>query len=381
LLSRFTTLILLVMLGCLYVGSAQGQTTAIPAWFKQYERYVSERARRLNIPGYALVFYQKGQTPLVITYGRTHKGGKRIDTDTVFRLASVSKTFTGVLMAKWNKGHSLSWDTKVSELLDSQEWANSKFSAMTLADVVGQSSGFMPNAYDNLIEADYTLKRVLDDMADLELLCEPGVCYTYQNALFGVISDYFFQEDTSYHREMQNLVFSPLSMETASVGKAGLQSSKSWARPHAAVTRSRWREVQVDSNYYRFAPAAGVNASISDMTRYLQALLGEVPNVISPDIVTTITTPRVTTTREKYRRGWRAYINSAHYGLGWRIYDFNGHTLSYHGGWVGGYRADVAFSTEHGVGFAMLMNAESNMINSATAEFWKRYFDNLPVND
>jgi len=28
---------------------------------------------------------------------------------------------------------------------------------------------------------------------------------------------------------------------------------------------------------------------------------------------------------------------------------------------------------EHKVGYVMLMNAESNMINSTTAEFWKRY--------
>ena len=53
--------------------------------------------------------------------------------------------------------------------------------------------------------------------------------------------------------------------------------------------------------------------------------------------------------------------------------DLNGLQLNYHGGWVKGYRADVAFLPEHKVGYVMLMNAESNMINSTTAEFWKRY--------
>lgn len=66
-------------------------------------------------------------------------------------------------------------------------------------------------------------------------------------------------------------------------------------------------------------------------------------------------------------------IDDAHYGLGWRVYDLNGVKLNYHGGWVKGYRADVAFSPEHKVGYVMLMNAESNMINSTTAELWKRY--------
>jgi len=33
----------------------------------------------------------------------------------------------------------------------------------------------------------------------------------------------------------------------------------------------------------------------------------------------------------------------------------------------------VAFMPEKKAGYVMLMNAESNMINSATAELWKRF--------
>ena len=81
--------------------------------------------------------------------------------------------------------------------------------------------------------------------------------------------------------------------------------------------------------------------------------------------------------KEVYRRQWRKFLSDAHYGLGWRIYDFNGHTLNYHGGWVQGYRADIAFSPEYGVGYVMLMNAESNLINEFTPDFWERCFKHL----
>ncbi|MBO1256889.1 beta-lactamase family protein [Alteromonas sp. 5E99-2] len=346
-------------------------------WFEEYKRYVRKQAQKYNVPGYAFVYYQKGQPPQIVTYGVTHKKGGKVTPQTVFRLASVSKTFTSVMMSKWNVANETSWDTPIGSILTQPEWQQPRFDTLSLGDIVGQSSGFIPNAYDNLIEADYSLQRVLHDLTDLELLCAPGDCYTYQNALFGALTEYFHQRDTSYHRQMQELVFSPLAMDTASVGKAGLMQSESWARPHMAITRSKWRETSVQNNYYRFSPAAGVNASIQDMTRYLQALLGELPQVLPPYLIDEITTPRVKTTRERYRRGWREYLNDAHYGLGWRIYDFDGHTINYHGGWVKGYRADVAFSPETGSGFVMLMNAESNMINSATAEFWARFFENF----
>ena len=78
-------------------------------------------------------------------------------------------------------------------------------------------------------------------------------------------------------------------------------------------------------DYYRYSPAAGVNASSKDMILWLRAMLGEMPQVISPQLIEKVTTAQVVTKRELYRKGWRKYLKSAHYGLGWRIYNFEGH--------------------------------------------------------
>ncbi|MCW8109086.1 beta-lactamase family protein [Alteromonas ponticola] len=343
-------------------------------WLQDYASKVKREAQKYRIPGYAFVYYQQGETPKIYVYGKTHAHGKAINRDTVFRLASVSKTFTGLLMAKLVEQGELSWDTKIGELIPQQKFVGKGMNSLALEHIVGQSSGFMPNAYDNLIEADYSLDRVLSNLAKLEPICAPGECYTYQNALFGAIENYLLSEETSYHRQLQEQLFVPLGMTHASAGKGALVNSKQWARPHIAIARNRWREGEVESNYYRFAPAAGVNASISDMTIYLQALLGEFPTIVPPEIIETVSAPRVKTKRETYRRGWRGDLQDAHYGLGWRVYNFRGHRIVYHGGWVKGYRADVAFAPDFKSGYVMLMNAESNLINTTTADFWKRYF-------
>lgn len=351
-----------------------------PAWLKDYAAHVQQQAKKYRIPGYAFVMYEQGKSPQVYVYGKTHSGGENIRPDTVFRLASVSKTFTSVLMAKLVAQHQLNWTTPVNDMIDDVHFAGQGMDELRLSHIVGQSSGFMPNAYDNLIEADYSLRRVLKQLSVLQPLCQPGECYTYQNALFGVIQDYFVSQNTSYQRQLQEQIITPLGMPTASSGKGGLLASEHWARPHIALAANRWKKGKIESNYYRFTPAAGVNASIEDMTIWLQALLGEFPTVIPPALINDVTTPRVKTSREVYRRGWRESLRDAHYGLGWRIYDFDGHIINYHGGWVKGYRADVAFVPELGVGYVMLMNAESNMINTTTAEFWRRYFANRDAN-
>lgn len=348
---------------------------ASDAWLGEHSRQIKIDAKKHNVPGYIFIYVEKGKPAQIFRYGKTAVNGSSIDDNTVFRLASVSKTFTAMLMAKMVATRQVDWQTSISTLAPEFGFTQAGLDRLNLGHLVSQTSGYMPNAYDNLIEANYPLKRVLNKLADLEPLCAPGQCYTYQNTLFGVLEHYFQQRKTSYRKELKSQLLTPLAMPNASAGKASLVSSSNWAKPHIAIRRDKWREGKVQSNYYRFSPAAGVNASINDMEIWIRAMLGEYPNVVSNKLIDKVTTPIIKTRRELRRRAWKKHLRDAHYGLGWRVYDFAGHKLNYHGGWVKGYRADIAFAPEQGVGYAMLMNAESNLINSFTAQFWEGYFE------
>ena len=100
LLRRYCFIALCVMPGCIVSNT----TIAADQWFEDYAAQVKRDAQKYNVPGYAMVFYQQGKSPVITVYGRTHSGGKPVDENTVFRLASVSKTFTAVLMAKLVRG-------------------------------------------------------------------------------------------------------------------------------------------------------------------------------------------------------------------------------------------------------------------------------------
>ncbi len=347
-------------------------------WLSDFASETQYRAKQRNLPGYVFAFIEKGKPSKIVTFGETERRGAKIDKNTVFRLASVSKTFAGVLMAKVVADEQLSWQTPLLELAPEYGFNRLDPNPIKLEHLMSQSSGYIPNAYDNLIEANYSLDRVLKHLAKLEPLCSPGKCYTYQNALFGVLEHYYINQKSSYGGVLRKRIIEPLNMPNASTGKDGLETSAKWAKPHIAIARDKWKQTKVQGDYYKYAPAAGVNASIEDMSIWVRAMLGEYPNVISPEIVETVTTPRTKTKREMRRRDWRKFIKDAHYGYGWRVYNFNGHKLNYHGGWVQGYRADVSFAPEKGVGYVMLMNAESNLINSYTAKFWEAFFKNNP---
>ena len=353
------------------------QSIAADKWLTKFAQDIKLKAQKKNLPGYIFAFIEKGKPASVIMYGKESKSGSPIAMDTVFRLASVSKTFTSMLMAKYVAQNQLDWQMPVAQLAPEFSTVKGRSGGLVLQHVIGQSSGYTPNAYDNLIEANYSVKRVLTMLSDLEPLCQPGKCYTYQNTLFAVVDGYFQQHHSSYGQALTQTIIAPLNMPNASVGKAGLLSSAKWARPHVAISKNGWRSTKVRNDYYKYSPAAGVNASMGDMVIWMRALLGETPDVISPELISKVTTPLTKSKKEVYRRQWRKFLSDAHYGLGWRIYDFAGHTLNYHGGWVQGYRADIAFSPEYGVGYVMLMNAESNLINEFTPDFWARCFKHL----
>jgi beta-lactamase class C len=110
------------------------------------------------------------------------------------------------------------------------------------------------------------------------------------------------------------------------------------------------------------APAAGVNASASDMAQWLLAQSGHRPDVLPAPLLATLHAPVVATPGETRGSSWRRQrLNAAGYGIGWRIYDYAGHRVIFHGGAVQGYRGAIALLPQRDLGVAILWNGESSL--------------------
>lgn len=55
---------------------------------------------------------------------------------------------------------------------------------INLGHVIGQSTGLMPNSYDNIINANGKLEKIIPKFSKLTPMCTPGKCYSYQNIAF-----------------------------------------------------------------------------------------------------------------------------------------------------------------------------------------------------
>jgi beta-lactamase class C len=331
---------------------------------KQIDQLAARIVAEAKISGLAVALVQDDRILLEKGYGLADTGTRaKVDADTVFRIASLSKAFAGTLSAMLVQDGALRWDTRVADHLPAFKLRNLQSAqVLTVKDILSHRVGLPHNTHDRLLEADEPYPLLVAKLETVPTICDAGQCYSYQNIAFSLIGDLVFAVTGDfYSHQVEKRLFHPLGMYNATYGRDALEASGSWARPH--VRRAgRWVAVRPKETYYRIPPAAGVNASIHDLALWLQAQLGMRPDVIDGDVLASVQAPLVQTPGEKRGSPWRRErVGEAHYGLGWRVFDYAGTRLVFHAGAVQGYRAVLGFLPEHGFGIAMVWNCESGV--------------------
>lgn len=316
-----------------------------------------------RVPGMAMAIVQNGRVLSARGYGVTDISNPQpVDAHTVFRLASLSKAFAGTMAGLLVNDGTLRWDSKITDYVPGFRLATPEAtSQLTVADVLSHRVGLSYNAYDRDVEANTDYYTLTQKLASAPLKCAPGDCYAYQNVAFSLVGDVVFAASGSFYEQaVEKRILKPLGMNDASLGLAGIQASSRWARPHVR-SRNGWVSLNPKPTYYRVAPAAGVNASASDMAQWLLAHTGHRPDVLPAPLLATLHAPLVNTPGEM-RSGWRHQrLESAGYALGWRVFDYAGHQVVFHAGAVQGYRGLVALLPERDLGIAIMWNGESTL--------------------
>ena len=343
---------------------------------------------KYSIPGGAYVIVKNTDIVALETFGHIDKAkSQKVNNSTVFRLASVSKPFAATITTMLAQEKRLSLSDPITKYVPNFTLAkDGAADKIQLKHLLSHSSGLMPNAYDNLLHENWTMDKIISRFDRINPICKPAQCYGYQNIAYGLLQPAIeASQSKDYPTLLQERVFSPLDMTNASVGIDVFLTHANTAKPHVLRKRINtqhkddkghnikqyvWSTVKVEPDFYKVAPAAGINASITDLAKWLIANLGHNPEVLSAGLLDELTTPRIKTKKDLRRRFWKEYLTDAHYGYGWRIYQFEGYPIIYHSGWVSGFRADIGYSPDLDIGFAVLINAESNVINKISSQFW-----------
>lgn len=326
-----------------------------------------------QIPGAALAVVSREGIMHMETWGvKDISENDLVTVDSIFRIASMSKTFAGTAANLLVNQNLQSWDAKVVDLFPSMHLGTGTSSeGITFRHIVSHSSGLMPHSYSNMLDDGVGYPKIKEKFNQIPTVCMPGQCYGYQNVVFSLIGDVVeLSTGESYERYLEEQIFKPLGMISASVGMEPYESSVDVTSPHIKSRRG-WRGTTTNAAYYSVAPASGVNASIFDMSMWLRANLGAFPEILDEEFLHNLHEPIIATPNGYFNR-WSG-LEKAYYATGWRVLDYKGMRVVHHGGGVRGYRSEMAFVLDANIGMVLLFNAESNLANDVIPAF----LDNL----
>ncbi len=366
-------LVVPILVGQIYVSSREDEVVvpvkveaARPPHNPHMDEVIEEFERQLEImnlishtPGAAVAIVKDSTIVYMKGFGVREAGtNDSVNVHTVFRLASVSKCFASFLSGIMVEEGRFNWDDPVTQYVpDFSLHSPEETKKLRIRNVLSHTTGLPFHAYTNLVEEGLPLSDLLQRLQGVPLATRVGVTYSYQNVAYSLIGEVIHQgTGKSYEAWMIEKVFGPLGMSDASIDYFSIMSNDNVAKPHMP-RKGGWRRVAINNTYYNVAPAGGVNASIYDMAHWMKALVGARPDVIQPETLQECYTPFVKAPSRNRNYGRSRRIRDSSYGMGWRVLHFPNDTLAYHGGFVNGYRSEVAVSVKDKLAICILANA------------------------
>jgi beta-lactamase class C len=343
----------------------------------EYEAILKELMERSHTPGAAVAIVRDSSILYLRGFGVKALGNKdSVDVETVFRLGSVSKCFAPVLTGMLVKEGLLSWNDQVIKYLpDFALKSKEQTDQLMIRHVLSHTVGLPYHTYTNLVEEGDSLTSMLDKLKDVNMIGDVGKVYSYQNVAYSIIAEVVrAASGKSYSTLMADKIFKPLHMETASTTYAAIKGNNNVAKPHSH-TRKGLHVTSINNTYYNVAPAGGVNASAADMALWIEALLGNKKNVIDDETLNEIFKPVIRApSKNRNFRKWISQTDS-HYALGWRVLDSKTDTLFYHGGYVNGYRSELALNRRDKIGICIMTNATGELADNSAPYFFNLYLN------
>jgi beta-lactamase class C len=340
-----------------------------------YENFIRQAIKRGTAPGAAVAIVRDTSIIFLQGFGLKQMGIQdSIDINTVFRLGSVSKCFASVLAGTLVSDQLINWDDPIIKYFPQFQLKSKEHTdKLTIRHVLSHTTGLPYHAYTNMIEEHLPLDTLLASLKSVSLFGEPGQIYSYQNVGYSLIEKVVeAATHQTFERALAENIFKPLEMRNSSASYEAIMGNTNVAKPHF-FSRKRWVSVPISDTYYNVAPAGGVNASIADMALWLRALIDDSSTLMADTTMNEIFKPQVKAI-SKNRNFWRwKRPRASYYGLGWRVINFQNQTLEYHGGYVNGYRSEVAIDRENRIAICVLTNSPGNLADISIPEFFKRY--------
>lgn len=338
----------------------------------QIDSLVQKTMKTFDVPGMAVAVLKDGKVYYKNTYGvRSIKTGAKVDENTLFGVASNTKAFTTAALGQLVDKGKLQWDTKVTDIIPEFKLYNPYVtSEFTVRDLITHRSGLGLGAGDLMVfpaSNTTTLEEMIHNLRYLKPVSSFRSKYDYDNLLYIVAGEIVARiSRKSYDDYIIENFFKPLGMNRSKLSIPAIEADANRIDGHAPVNGKL--ETTVGTFTQIATPAAGIYASIDDMSKWVQAQLndGKYGEKLKDSLFSQKVHREMWTPQTIVRSGSGPYnTHFSSYGLGWFLSDVNGYFQATHTGGLLGIVSQVTIIPELELGIIVLTNQQSGAAFSA----------------
>jgi CubicO group peptidase (beta-lactamase class C family) len=353
---RRLCILAVVLLPLLPIATARGQLADIPALLAEVEALYAEHA----VPAVALTLVDSQGVLWTGAFGKADLAtGRKADADTLFRIGSITKTFTAAALLLLQEEGRLALDDPVRRHLPDPPYVNPwpESLPITVAQLLEHTSGFHDwtrAEFDLNDPAPLSLEQGLAFQPESRTArWKPGLHSVYSNSNYGVAGLVLERvAGERYETFVARRLFEPLGMRSASL------LADDATRRRLATGYDRDGRTPIPYWHFLQRPAGTINASPREMAAFVQMLLNRGiyrdQRVLAAESIDRMESPRTSlAARSGLEYG---------YGLGNYTTYRSGFVFHGHGGDADGYLSHFAYCRKLGVGYFVTINAYQPLI-------------------
>jgi CubicO group peptidase (beta-lactamase class C family) len=284
-----------------------------------------------------------------------------VTTQTLFGIASTTKSMTAVMIASLVDEGVIAWDTPLTDIQPSFSLSNPQVTQkMTVRHTLCMCSSVPEHKEAITVQySEMTAEDVIEMMAIVPLSGTFEHTFNYSTPIVAVGGYLAALADggeygnlaKAYTAVMQERLFDPTDMASSTFSIEKVVASGDYATPYySSLAGVEALPPEIDGGIFKpIAPGGALWSTVDDLGKYLIMLLndGVAENevrVVSVENLSYLWQPQI------------AIDSQVSYGLGWYVEDYHGLTVIHHCGGSAGYASELVVIPELDIGFALLTN-------------------------
>jgi CubicO group peptidase (beta-lactamase class C family) len=332
----------------------------------ELKAFVENSMHELGIPGVGIALVDNGKVVYEGGLGVRELGKPEpVDENTLFMAASNTKGMTTLLLSELVDEKKLSWDEPVTQAYPEFKLGDAETTKRVLIkNLVCACTGLPRQDLEWIFEfKNATPESSLALLGTMQPTSKFGEVFQYSNLMAsaaGYVGAHLVYPDkelgAAYDEAMQRKIFDPLGMKSTTFDMARALRANH-ASPHGDNVDGKpsVANIAFDYSVMPHRPAGGVWTSAHDLIRYVQLELaqGKLPDgkqLVSAENLLARRRPQIATGEDST------------YGMGLSVEKTYAVTVVHHGGSMAGYKSDIIFLPDSGIGAVVLTNSDTGGI-------------------